>query len=90
MKKKILDSMACGTPVAATTQAVEGMLFKPGEDLIIADTPAGFVEVAVKLYTNELFWKKISDRATNTVARFYSKEIAGKQLRYFLKKLESG
>jgi glycosyltransferase involved in cell wall biosynthesis len=49
---KILESMAAGTPVVATSKGAEGLDAFPGEHLLIADDPAAFAAHVVALLSD--------------------------------------
>jgi polysaccharide biosynthesis protein PslH len=46
---KVVDALACACPVVATTSAVEGLAFRSGEHLEIADGAAHFADVVVRM-----------------------------------------
>jgi polysaccharide biosynthesis protein PslH len=46
---KILESLALGTPVVATSKGAEGLELLPGRDLLIADTPDAFARAVLLL-----------------------------------------
>ncbi len=46
---KILEAMALGTPVVATSKGAEGLDGVDGEHLLIADDPAAFAEATLRL-----------------------------------------
>jgi glycosyltransferase involved in cell wall biosynthesis len=46
---KILNSWAMGTPVVSTTKGCEGLAARPGENLLVADTPDAFAAAVVRL-----------------------------------------
>jgi len=49
ISNKILEAMACATPVIATTRAISGLKARPGEDLLIADTSVDFAGAVLDL-----------------------------------------
>lgn len=51
-QNKLLESMACGTPVVATPRAVQPLQAEPGKELLVADQPAEFAEKTVQLLDN--------------------------------------
>lgn len=50
---KVLEGMAAGTPVVATSTAVEGLGIEPGAHALIADTADQFAEDIIQLLQNE-------------------------------------
>ncbi len=42
IQNKVLEAMACGTPVITSSRAVNALDVKPGEDLLVADDPGAF------------------------------------------------
>ncbi len=42
IQNKVLEAMACGAPVVASSLAVSALAVQPGEDLLVADDPAAF------------------------------------------------
>jgi len=46
---KILEAMALGTPVVATSKGAEGLAVVDGEHLLIADEPAAFADATLRL-----------------------------------------
>jgi sugar transferase (PEP-CTERM/EpsH1 system associated) len=49
IQNKVLEAMACATPVVASPQAVSALAVKPEEDLLVARRPADFAEAVVGL-----------------------------------------
>lgn len=49
MQSKVIEAMACGTPVVATSFALAGIDAIPGEHLLIADTQTNFAEQVIRL-----------------------------------------
>jgi polysaccharide biosynthesis protein PslH len=49
IQNKVLEAMACGTPVVATEQAVAGVRARPGAELVVASTAAEFAQAVVTL-----------------------------------------
>jgi glycosyltransferase involved in cell wall biosynthesis len=52
VQNKVLESMACGTPVVATSLAVSALSVRPGRDLLVGDHPQGFAHQILTLLEN--------------------------------------
>jgi len=63
LKGKVAKSMACGTPVIASSIATEGMNLNPDSDYLLANTAEEFADQIASLYTNQNAWDKISKSA---------------------------
>jgi glycosyltransferase involved in cell wall biosynthesis len=48
-KTKVLEAMALGTPVVATSKGIEGLAIEPGAQALVADDPAELAELVVRL-----------------------------------------
>jgi polysaccharide biosynthesis protein PslH len=49
IQNKVLEAMACGLPVVASSQASSALQAKPGQDLLVADTPSDFAASILQL-----------------------------------------
>ncbi len=49
IQNKVLEAMACGTPVISSSQAVSSLDVKPAVDLMVADEPYEFAEKVIEL-----------------------------------------
>jgi glycosyltransferase involved in cell wall biosynthesis len=52
IQNKVLEAMACGIPVAASSQAVSALGAVPGRDVLVADEPQEIAAAALKLLEN--------------------------------------
>jgi glycosyltransferase involved in cell wall biosynthesis len=52
MRVKILDAWARGVPVVSTTIGAEGLVYRDGEDILIADTPEAFAAAVLAILHN--------------------------------------
>jgi len=68
---KILEAMALGTPVIATTKGAEGLEIEPEEHFLIADDPIGFARETVRLIRDEKLWRRMVTQARCLVEQRY-------------------
>jgi len=83
---KIYECMAAGVPVVSTTVGAEGLRYEDGEDIVLADDPAGFAEVCVRLLSDNAARRLITKNALRRAQRECSWEAV---TRYFEAILES-
>jgi polysaccharide biosynthesis protein PslH len=82
---KILESMAIGTPVIATSKGAEGLDAIPGEHLLIADTPDAFAEQVIKTLGDRGIRDRFSVNGKRLVKEKYNWDT---QMPRFLKLVE--
>lgn len=73
---KILDAMASGTPVVATSYGNEGIGAAHGRDLFVADNAEDFAESVLRLLRDNKLSEYIAANAMEFVRKNYSKEKA--------------
>jgi len=91
-QNKILEPMAMGVPVVATSEAVAGMNVQPDRDLLVGDDPETFARQAVRLLRDDALRGLIARNALDYVrahhdwraivddlAAFYEKTVSQKQ-----------
>jgi glycosyltransferase involved in cell wall biosynthesis len=72
---KILEAMALGSPVVATSKGAEGLDAKNDAHLLIADTPEDFASAVVRLLSNQEFARQMADRAYELVREKYDWQV---------------
>jgi polysaccharide biosynthesis protein PslH len=77
---KILESMALGTPVVATTKGAEGLNVHPGEDILIADEPPAMADAVCALLGAETLRTRLSRAGRARVENEYDWTMIGRQL----------
>ena len=77
---KILDAMAMGMPIVATTIGCEGIDVAPGKDLLIANTPEEFIKNIEVIIINEKVRESISISARKKAEDRYSWNSIGAKL----------
>lgn len=68
---KILESLAIGTPVIATSKGAEGLDLIAGRDILIADEPAEFAEAVIRLLTDVALRAQLSSNGRKVVGEKY-------------------
>lgn len=78
---KVLDAMAMGVPLVATSMACEGIDVTPGKDVLVADTPERFVDAVERLLGDSVLRRSLGSEARRTVERRYAWTTIGAKLR---------
>jgi glycosyltransferase involved in cell wall biosynthesis len=68
---KILEAMALGTPVVATSKGAEGLDARAGEHLFVADEAGDFAESTVRLLKEADLRQKLAENAQKLVRARY-------------------
>jgi GT2 family glycosyltransferase/glycosyltransferase involved in cell wall biosynthesis len=84
VKGKINQSMSFGVPVVSTTIGVEGMYLSHGENVLVADTAAGFADEVVRLYRDPQLWRRLSTNSIKNVEEYFSLAAARRNLERLL------
>lgn len=71
IQNKVLEAMAMGTPVVATSDARAGIAGVSGEHLIVADDPAEFATQTVRLMQSPAYRRQIGQAGRDLVVRHY-------------------
>jgi len=77
---KILEAMASGTPIVATSTAVEGLNVTDGEQVMIADNADKMAELVLKLITDQQLWQHLSETGRKFVRANYDWELISQKL----------
>lgn len=77
---KVLEPMALGLPVVATSVGVEGLPLRDGEHLLIGKTPDEFARHVVRLLREDGLARRIGARAQELVRGRYSWETIARTL----------
>jgi glycosyltransferase involved in cell wall biosynthesis len=71
LQNKVIEAMACGTPVVATPRAAGGVLARAGEHLLVAEDAAGLAAAAVEVLRNPVRAQQLARTARALVERSY-------------------
>ncbi len=77
---KILDALAMGKPIVATTMAYEGISVTPDLNVLVADTPDDFVRQIGRLFDDRDLRSTLADEARRFVMEHYSWSVIGDHL----------
>ncbi|HCC84955.1 MAG TPA: hypothetical protein DEP87_04720 [Candidatus Pacebacteria bacterium] len=77
---KILEAMACGTPVVATAIAVEGLGVKHGVHVLTSNTADGLAELTAEVLKNHQLWESLSKTGYQFVMERYNWNVISKKL----------
>lgn len=86
---KVLESMALGTPVIATTRAATGLKLTPGHDVLVADQPADFADAVLRVMNDPNLRTTLSQNGRRTIETQYDWNVIGQQLDDFLERMAS-
>ncbi len=87
MRVKIIEGMAMGRTIISTTIGAEGIKYKNGYDLLIADNPEEFVMHIIKCLTDKSFAAEIGKNARKLAESEYDNSVTGKSVIRFYNKL---
>jgi sugar transferase (PEP-CTERM/EpsH1 system associated) len=71
IQNKVLEAMAMGIPVVATSMAFDGIKAVPGEALFVEDDPQEFAHKVIQLIKDPLLREKMSLQARETIEKQY-------------------
>jgi glycosyltransferase involved in cell wall biosynthesis len=77
---KILESLALGTPVVATTIGAEGLDLVPGRHIKIGDTPEAFADAVIQVLTDRGLRRTMAAAGRAVVAERYTWDRVGRRL----------
>jgi glycosyltransferase involved in cell wall biosynthesis len=77
---KIIEAWAAGTPVVATSIGAEGLPYRAGENLLIADSPEPFAAAVIRILESPAIASSISRAGRTLYERELTWESAWKAL----------
>ncbi len=84
---KILAAMASGIPVISTKTGVTGLTVKDNSEVLIANSPAEFIDSIEKIIKNKDLYEKIRSNAYSLIKKKYSWEKIAQKLESVYKTL---
>ncbi len=80
IQNKVLEAMALGTPVVASSSASAGLQVTPGCDLLVADEPEAFAAAVLHLLDDHALWNKLVEGGLAYIATYHKWEAILGQL----------
>ncbi len=80
IQNKVLEAMALGTPVVASSSAVAGLQTITGHHLLVADAPEMFARMVLRLLDDNVLWNQLAEYGTTYIATYHNWESISKQL----------
>jgi glycosyltransferase involved in cell wall biosynthesis len=80
IQNKVLEAMACATPVLATPPAVAGIAAQPGRDFLLADGPAEFADTILQLLDDPACRRQLGEAGRAYVEVRHSWDAVGARL----------
>lgn len=81
---KIYECMAAGIPVVSTGVGAEGLRYKDGEDIVIADSPREFASACIRLLSDDAARCSIASNALRRAQRHLSWEAVSREFEEIL------
>jgi glycosyltransferase involved in cell wall biosynthesis len=75
MQFKILEAMACCVPIVTTTLGLGDISALPGQDLLVADSPAEFSEAVIGLLKSEVLAEEVGEHGMQYVQSNHSWDV---------------
>ncbi len=88
IRLKILEAMSAGKAVISTTIGAQGIDYKDGTNIIIADSAETFAEAVVQLTEDQPFCQAMSKQARQLIMDHYSNQRVVNRLLTFYRGLE--
>lgn len=80
VQNKVLEAMACATPVVTTSMALSALKAVPGEHLLVSDNPLGLAEHLINLLDDVSLQKRIGENGRQYVQSCHNWEKITQQL----------
>ena len=77
---KILEAMACGTPVVASKIAIEGLDIKDGVHVLTSNQADEMANLTAKVIADKKLWQKLSNNGKKFVSENYDWKLISKKL----------
>jgi polysaccharide biosynthesis protein PslH len=86
---KIIEGMACGRTIISTSVGAEGINYTNRENILIADDPAGFIEMISACLNDRGLISRIGEKARELISKEYDRGLIIQKLLGFYQKISS-
>lgn len=90
MRVKIIQGLALGRTIISTTIGAEGIAVTNGKNILIADTPAEFLEAIRRCLSDPSFCRSVGSAGRVLVEENYSNTALGRKLKEFYSEKVTG
>lgn len=80
MQYKVLEAMALGTPVVASTPVAAGLQAIAGRDLLVADEPTDFAAAVLRLLEDQAQWYRLANHGIAYIRAYHHSDLIIQQL----------
>jgi glycosyltransferase involved in cell wall biosynthesis len=80
IQNKVLEAMACGTPVITSPQTCHALDIEAGQDLLVADSPEQFAQAIETLLDSPALQKQLAQNGRHYVEAHHNWEIQAARL----------
>jgi polysaccharide biosynthesis protein PslH len=80
IQNKVLEAMACATPVVTSPQALTALEAKAGRDLELAETPAEYAEKIINLLASPTYQRELGEAGRIYVENYHRWSIIAERL----------
>jgi sugar transferase (PEP-CTERM/EpsH1 system associated) len=87
VQNKVLEAMAIGVPVVASSQAVQGINVEPEKDILVADEPVQFARQVFRVLNDGELYQTLVSRGRTRVVEGYSWNRIGAELEQIIAEL---
>ena len=89
IQNKVLEAMACGTPVITTPKAISALNVEPGREILVGETAEDITQYIFDLLGSNHRRKQIGDAGRSFVEQHHNWKIIGNNLEKIYNKLIS-
>ncbi len=80
IQNKVLEAMACGTPVVASPQAVAALTARPGEDVLVAESAPAFAALIMQVVDDPALARRLGESGRRYVAGHHDWDVVAQRL----------